>query len=449
MINKKNLIFFLIFILLNNCSFDSKTGIWGGGKKEKERISELEKKQKEIIEIEKVYSTNDIYDKEVSLTKSINLSQPKNNQVWKMSGLNHQNFTGNIFLDGIDNIFLKKKIGKNKFSISSIVSSLLYFENNMFFSDDVGTIFSANQFGSINWKKNIYTKAYKKINKKLIFSIYKNDIYVADNIGFVYSLNLNNGNLNWVKNYSIPLKSNIKVFNNRIYLIDQDNRIISLNSKDGTKIWDILSISSFIKSQKLLSLAISKQGDLVVLNSAADLYKIDANLGRIYWSTNTLGSLLPDATDFFYSSNVVITDNEIIFSAGPSTYSYNLNDGMINWESEISSIDTPIIDGDNIFLVTENGFFAILERDSGKIVSSNNILKILKKKKRETKITSFILGSGKIYSSTLNGHMIVSSAISGKVEYFKKIGDPITSSPIISNGKLYILTENSKIIGLQ
>ena len=65
MINKKNLIFFLIFILLNNCSFDSKTGIWGGGKKEKERISELEKKQKEIIEIEKVYSTNDIYDKEV------------------------------------------------------------------------------------------------------------------------------------------------------------------------------------------------------------------------------------------------------------------------------------------------------------------------------------------------------------------------------------------------
>ena len=103
------------------------------------------------------------------------------------------------------------------------------------------------------------------------------------------------------------------------------------------------------KSQKLLSLAISKQGDLVVLNSAADLYKIDANLGRNYWSTNTLGSLLPDATDFFYSSNVVITDNEIIFSAGPSTYSYNLNDGMINWESEISSIDTPIIDGDNIF----------------------------------------------------------------------------------------------------
>ena len=57
------------------------------------------------------------------------------------------------------------------------------------------------------------------------------------------------------------------------------------------------------------------------------------------------------------------------------------------------------------------------------------------------------MGSGKIYSLTLNGHLIVSSAFSGKVEYSKKIGDQIKVSPIINNGKLYILTENSKIIG--
>ena len=56
------------------------------------------------------------------------------------------------------------------------------------------------------------------------------------------------------------------------------------------------------------------------------------------------------------------------------------------------------------------------------------------------------MGSGKIYAVTLNGNLIVSSATTGKVEYFKKIGDPIITSPIIHNGKLYILTENSRII---
>ena len=46
-INKKNIFFFLVFLLINNCSFDNKTGIWGDSEKEKRKISEIEKKQKE------------------------------------------------------------------------------------------------------------------------------------------------------------------------------------------------------------------------------------------------------------------------------------------------------------------------------------------------------------------------------------------------------------------
>ena len=447
MINRKSLVFFLIFILLSNCSFDNKTGIWGGSEKEKRRISELEKEQKQIIDIERVYSSENIYNDEIPLTKGISLSKSKKNQSWQMSGLNHQNFLGNIYLSGTDNIFLKKKIGKNKFSISNIASSILAFKNNIILSDDVGTIFSINANGNINWKKNIYKKIYKKVNKNLVLAIYKNYIYVADNIGFVYAIDLDNGKINWIKNYAIPIKSNIKIFNDKIYLMDQDNKIFSLNIKDGTRIWDVLSISSFIKSQNLLSLAISKTGDLIILNSSADLYKIDGNTGEVYWYSNTLRSLLPDATDFFISSEIVITDDEIIFSAGPSIFSYNLNTGSTNWEKKVSAVGAPIIDGENIFFTTSNGYFVIMNRVTGKIISSTNILKILKKKNRKTKITSFIMGSGKIYSVTLSGHLIVSSAISGKVEYFKKIGNPITSYPIINNGKLYILTENSKIIG--
>ena len=108
-------------------------------------------------------------------------------------------------------------------------------------------------------EKKYIQKIYKKIYKNLVFSIYKNNIYIADNIGFIYVISLDNGKLLWIKNYNIPLKSNIKIFDDKIYLIDQDNRILCLNIKDGTKIWDILSISSFIKSQNLLSLAVSKE----------------------------------------------------------------------------------------------------------------------------------------------------------------------------------------------
>lgn len=449
MINNINLIFFLIFILISGCSFDNKSGIWDGEEDEKIKISDLEKRQKEIVDIYKVYTSNTTYSKEVSLSEKILLSKPKKNLSWKMSALNNQNFLGNIYLPSVENNFLKKKIGKNKFFISKLKTPFLIINNNIIISDDRGTIYNINNKGKLKWKKNIYKKTYRNIYKNLVFSIYKNIIYVADNIGFIYAIDLKNGNIIWIKNNSIPLKSNIKVYDNKIFLIDYDNKIISLNINDGSKVWQVLSISSFIKSQSLLSLAVSTEGDLIAINSSADLFKIEANSGNTFWSKNFAKLVTLDATDFLETSQILLSDDDIIFSADSSIYSYNILSSITNWETQVSSTDVPIVDGNNIFIVTKNGYFVILNKNNGKIISSNYILKILKKKKRDTNITGFIMGSGKIYSVTLNGFLIVSSAVSGKVEKYIKIGETIKSSPIINNGKLYILTENSKIYGFK
>ena len=443
----KYLIFFLIFILFASCSFDNKSGIWSGSEKAKKKVSKLEKEQRRVIDVVKVYTSETFFSKEIPAVKSVNLTKPKTNSFWKMSGLNLQNFVGNIYLSGIDNNFLKKKIGKNKFSISQVMASPLVFNDNIIFADDTGTIFSINQRGKINWKKNIYKKIYKKIYKHLSFSIYKDKIYIADNIGFIYAISSESGKLIWLKNYEIPIKSNIKIFDNKIFVINQDNRLLCLDIEKGSKIWDVRSISSFIKSQNFLALAISKEGDLITLNSSGDLLKVKANNGQVYWSLNTTSPTAALDNVFFKSSEIVISDNDIIFSASSLIFSINLSDGYLNWQMDIGSKNTPIIDGNNIFLISDNGYYVNLDRNSGKIIWSTNILKILKKKKQMTQITGFIMGSGKIYATTLNGYLIVCSAVSGNIEYFKKIGNQITAAPIINDGSLYILTENSRILG--
>ena len=141
-------------------------------------------------------------------------------------------------------------------------------------------------------------------------------------------------------------------------------------------------------------------------------------------------------------------DEAIFISSGSNIFSLNLNNGTTNWKQEVSSISTPIISGKNIFIVTDYGYFIILDKNTGEIISSSNILKILKRKKQKTKVAGFIMGSDKIYSVTLNGFLIVSSAASGKPEFFKKIGGSNISPLVINNGKLYILTNESKILVL-
>ena len=448
--NKKKVLFFFLFCLVTTgCSFDTFSGIWGDPNKEKKRAKEIELRQQSVLDIIKIYSTEDeaIYDKEVNLTKNIKLSSPDKNSSWEMSGLTPQNLLGNIYLPSINNRFLKKKVGKNKLSILKIKTSILLYQDQIIFTDTIGNIFKITQNGQIIWKINIYNKIYKNINKKLNLSVYKNHIYISDNVGFVYSVNFETGKIIWVKNNGISLKSNIKIFKDKIFLIDQDNKIICFSTTDGSKLWQIRSISSFIKSQNLLSLAITNEGNLIALTSSADLFKINIINGDVFWSSNTSSSLFVDASDFFESSSVVVSKNDIFFSSGNSFFSFNEKSGGINWETKVSSVDTPVVSGANIFFMTKNGYFIIVNKENGKIISAKNILKVLKERKRNTVVTGFVMGSNKMYSTTLNGFLIVSSANTGNVEYFKKIGDAIISSPAVSKGKLFILTEKSRILG--
>ena len=443
--NKKINYFIILFIFFTGCSFDSKSGIWDGVKKEKKRLLAIEKKQASGDNT-RVYSSNTYFSEEVIPSSEVNLSEAKKNSFWKMNGLNLQNSTGNSYLTGIQNRFLKKKIGKDKFDISNIVMPPLVSGKNIIVTDDLGTIFNINKDGKINWKTNIYKKIHKRIYKNLSLFIKKDKIYITDNIGFVYVIELRNGDLVWKKNVGVPIKSNIKVLKNKIFLINQDNRIFCLSTKDGSNLWDLRATSSFIKSQNFLGLAISKQEDLVVLTSSGDLFKIKTSNGQVTWSLK-ISSLINHDSDFFMSSNILLSEDEIIFSASNTLFNFNLSSGYLNWKKNVSSIGTPIIDRNYILIVSTNGYFINFDKNSGNIIWSTDIFQILDKKNFTTRVTGYVLGSDKMIATTSNGYLIESSGTTGKVISSKKVGNSINAPPIVSGGSLYILTDNSRILG--
>ena len=447
MIKKIILYLFSSFFILS-CSFDKISGIWSGTENEKRRLGEIQQEQKERLNIVKLYSTENIYNKEVLYKGNIKLPKPIKNVSWESVGYNDQNLLNNFYLPDVNNRFLKRKIGKNKFPILKTSSSPIVSDNLIFLSDDRGTIFSVTRSGSINWKTNIYKKMYRNIYKNLSIAKSKNNIYVSDNIGFIYALSSISGKVIWIKNHGIPIKSKLKVIENKIIFINQDNRILCLKTSDGTKIWDVRSVSSFIKSQKLLSTAISKDKKLYALTSSGDLLKINIINGRIEWALSTLDSLKAFDTDFFSSSDIVIDKENLFFSAGASFFSFNSSSGFVNWKKNYSTTLTPISISDSIFLITDMGYLISINKSDGEVNWSTDILKYIKKKKRDTLISGFILGSGKIYATTANGYLIVMSVTTGDVVKAFKVADSILTRPIIVNGALYIQSSEPKIIGL-
>ena len=107
---------FLLFIalLITNCSFDHKTGLWSGQDNEKKRIEELERRQNSKIEVLKIYTRKNLFSKEIDANNAVKLSKPINKISWEVAGSNLQNLSGNIYLPNIKKNFIKKKSSKKK-----------------------------------------------------------------------------------------------------------------------------------------------------------------------------------------------------------------------------------------------------------------------------------------------------------------------------------------------
>ena len=67
-----------------------------------------------------------------------------------------------------------------------------------------------------------------------------------------------------------------------------------------------------------------------MLNSSGDLIKMDALNGKLHWSLNATGTSSSHDSDFFKSSDVVISDEDIILSTSSSIFSFNLYSGYLN-----------------------------------------------------------------------------------------------------------------------
>ena len=71
-------------------------------------------------------------------------------------------------MQGINSFVLKKKIGKDKFSGSKKITSLLVSKNNIIFSDDRGTIYYVNENTKIKADKVEIDLLYKKLKISMI-----------------------------------------------------------------------------------------------------------------------------------------------------------------------------------------------------------------------------------------------------------------------------------------
>ena len=441
MIKNKIILFFLLLTIVSNCSLDKDSGFWNGATIEKRKKARAERDANPNNET--IFSKKNYFSKEITGNSLVTLGKVVEKEKWHVSGSNNANFKGNIRFSGLLKKQSNKKIGKNKLKFFLSNSSPIVYKNSILSNDNTGTIYNLNDLNQINWKINIYKKIDKKKYKNLSYAYFDNVIYVSDNLGYLYALSANTGKLIWLKNFKIPFRSKIKIFNDKIYLVNNINILFCIKISDGSILWEHSTVDTRIKSQSFLALSIDKNGKIYFINSAGEITSINSSNGSFFWSFPTLDSIMEHKSDFFQTSDIVIDNETLYFSnMNTNTYSINAKTGFLNWKHNIESSLAPIISGKSLFILSHKGFLVNINKKTGQLMWSKKIFK----DKRDPFATGIIMGSNKIYATNSDGYMSVISATSGEILIQKKIAKSIYSNPIIVNNKLYVLTGNSKLL---
>ena len=426
---------FLFIFFTANCSFDKKTGFWTKTKK----ITEVEKIEHKIKEI---FVKEQALEKEFNPDLKINLSAKLINNSFVN---NFDNNNGRVNYDG--NL---KNISRYKFTkikdFNQFEPEIVFDKDNIIFFDNKGSILKFNNSSKLIWKKNYYSKSEKKLNPILFLANNNNILIVADNISKYYAINVNSGELLWSKVNSSPFNSQVKIYKDKFFVVDYENVLKCFSLKNGKEIWHVKTETSFIKSQKKLSLIVIN--DVVYFNnSVGDISSININDGTLLWQTPTRGSVVLDEQIFLKTSDLIADNSTILFSNNKNEfYSLDLATGVLNWKQTINSSLRPTLINNLVFSVSLEGFLFVVDKKSGNIIRITDVFNQFKIKKRpKIKPVGFIVGSKNIYLTTNHGQLIIIDVLTGKPISIVKIDNDKISRPFVLNQNLYIIKENSVI----
>ena len=433
----RSILLFSLSIIFFECSFDNKTGIW---------IDKPKQKAANTVLI-KLSDDQNKFEKELNPELTINInSKAKTNKKWIMPGLNYSNLISHLRFGGKINKFSKYKF--NKIPPSTVKENPLIIEENYFITiGEKGSIVKFVNRKKIQWNRNIYSKKEKKKIESISLALSKDKLYAIDNLGKYYAIDVDTGKIIWVKRHDALFNSQIKVYKGKIYAVDSNNMINCFSTTDGKRIWKFETPSTFIKTNKKLSIIVTPSS-VLFSNTAGDIAKVNINNGELNWFIPTQNTLIQHETNFLETSDIVLFKKNIFFSNNFSKlYSLNLDSGILNWILNINSNLRPILIDNLLFTISQEGYLIVIDSIEGKIIRSNYILDKFKAKQRKKLfMQGFLIASDKVYITTNLGYLIICSVSTGKVEKVSKLSNSQLSEPIISNNHLYVLTNKSLFI---
>ncbi len=273
-------------------------------------------------------------------------------------------------------------------------------------------------------------------------------VYVSTRRGFLMSVDAASGQVDWSQYYKAQIRSTPVVRDGIVMFVTSDNRTIAVDSKDGSEKW--VHQGAMERAKVLASPApVIAGSNIIVTYSSGEIYSLNISNGSEEWgvapSRAAFGSLSPMFSDI--SQNPVLHNNVLYVVSSEGTLSAVNMSGAQLWSFEGESISTaPWAVNDILFTTTRFGRLLAISARTGKLLWKANMANPEDIREDNLLFSGVVMAGGKLYSVDNQGTLYAYSPKDGSSEGSLGVDSGIFSSPIVAEGRMYMVTSSANLV---
>lgn len=379
------------------------------------------------------------------------LPEPVNNAAWTEAGFDSAHVMPNASIAAHPAEIWSVSIGEGASSDFKILARPVVKDGMVYAMDAVGTV-SAVSAGKGDVKWTVETTPEDSDGPAIGggVGVEGDTVYATTGFGEVLALNAADGKVKWRKSLMNPLRAAPTIAGGRVYVVSIDNQLSALNADTGEIEWQHRGITEAATLMGASNPAVV--GDsVVVAYGSGEIYNLRAENGRVSWNyaltTPTQIGALPAIADI---RGLPVVDQGRVYAISHSgrMAAVDQRTGDRSWEADIGGINTPVVAGDSIFILSTDGQLVALARDSGRIMWVEALPRLSDPDDKDSDPLTWtgpVLGGGRLWLTNSNGEMVGFSPADGKRIDKIDVGAAMYIPPVIANGTMFVVTDDGDL----
>lgn len=399
---------------------------------------------------------------ETGATGPIILPEARTNDSWTQPGGDATNAPGHLAYGGGRQTAWSSSAGTGSSKLGRVTASPIVYDSKVFTLDADGTVSAfSTSGGSAIWRTQLKPtptgeKATPSFSAQILslgasdggggygggIAIDGGRVYGVSGYGAVFALDPATGKVLWEKNVGVPVRAAPTAAGDRVYVITSEGRFLCMSGVDGTELWSTRGLPQ--QASRVMNVSPAVDHEMVVVPyPSGDVVALKVADGTAVWTESLTRTRTTSQLTALSDAASPVIDRDMVFAVGHAgrMVAANSKTGDRVWSLNLPGTQTPCVAGETVFVVDTTGQLMAVGRKDGKIQWNTKL-------PGGTTFAGPVLAGGNLWLASNTGQLVGVDAASGKVTSQQDLGDPVFVAPVVAQGRMYVLTDDAKLIAL-